>query len=78
MTMTWPTVTEYLCHKWPRIYSVCCNRNPVLSSFMTYNRVCSRSYFAYADLSLQVPQYFVLSTIKPQIGIEIHLVLNVD
>jgi len=35
------TVTEYLCHKWPRIRSVC--RNPVISSFMTYHRVCNKS-----------------------------------
>ena len=26
-TMTWLTVTEYLCHKWPRICSVCRNHN---------------------------------------------------
>ena len=31
--MTWSSVTEYLCRKWPRICSVC-NDNPVLSSFM--------------------------------------------
>ena len=30
------TITEYLCHKWPRICSVCRNDNPLLSSFMTY------------------------------------------
>jgi len=42
--MTWLTVTEYLCHKWPRIYSVCRNNNPVLSSFMTYHRVCDKIY----------------------------------
>ena len=24
-TMTWLTVMEYLCHKWPRIYSTCPN-----------------------------------------------------
>jgi len=34
-TMTWFTVTEYLCQKWPRKCSVCRNHNPVLSSFMT-------------------------------------------
>jgi hypothetical protein len=41
--MTWLTVTEYLCHKWPRICSVCRNHNPVLSSFMTYQQVCNKS-----------------------------------
>jgi hypothetical protein len=35
-TMTWWTVTEYLC-------SVCRNHNPVTSPFMTYHRVCSKS-----------------------------------
>jgi hypothetical protein len=34
-TMTWLTVMEYLCHKWPRICSTS------LSSFMAYHRVCS-------------------------------------
>jgi hypothetical protein len=33
-----------LCHKWPRICSVCRNRNQVLSPFMTYHRVCNKSY----------------------------------
>ena len=37
-TMTWSTITEYLCHKWPRICSVCCNYNPVLYSFMINHR----------------------------------------
>ena len=39
--MIWLTVTEYLCHKWPRIRSVCLNHNPVLSSFMTYQWACN-------------------------------------
>ena len=34
-------VTEYLCHKWPHICYVCRNHNPILSSFMTYHRVCN-------------------------------------
>jgi hypothetical protein len=38
-----PPVTEYLCHKWPWICSICRNHNPVLSSFMTYHRVCNKS-----------------------------------
>jgi len=33
-------VMEYLCHKWPRICSTCRKHFPVLSSFMTYHRVC--------------------------------------
>jgi hypothetical protein len=37
--MTWLTVMEYLCHKWPRICSTCRKHFPVLSSFTTYYRV---------------------------------------
>ena len=40
--MTWLTVMEYLCHKWPRIYSTCRKHFPFLSSFMTYHRVCNK------------------------------------
>jgi len=36
--MSWLTVMEYLCHKWPRICSICRKHFPVLSSFMTYHR----------------------------------------
>ena len=32
------TVTEYLCHKWPRICFNCRRHFPVLFSFMTYHR----------------------------------------
>ena len=42
-TITLLTVTENLCHKWPCICSICCNHNPVLSSFMTYHWVCNKS-----------------------------------
>jgi hypothetical protein len=31
---------KYLCHKWPWICSTCRKHFPVLSSFMTYYRVC--------------------------------------
>jgi hypothetical protein len=31
-SMTCPTATEYLRHKWPRVCSVCRNHNPVFSS----------------------------------------------
>ena len=37
--MTWLTVVEYLCHKWPRICSTCRKHFPVHSSFVTYHRV---------------------------------------
>ena len=33
----WLTVMEYLCHKWPRICSICRKHFQVLSSFMTYH-----------------------------------------
>jgi hypothetical protein len=36
----WLAVVEYLCHKWPRMCSTCRKHSPVLSSFMTYHRVC--------------------------------------
>jgi hypothetical protein len=34
-TMTWLTVMEYLCYKWPRICSTCHKHFPILSSLMT-------------------------------------------
>ena len=40
--MAWLTVTEYMCHKWPRICSTCRKHFPVLSSFMTYNGFVTR------------------------------------
>ena len=40
-TMTWLTVMVYMCHKSPRICSTCREHFPVLSSFMTYHRVCN-------------------------------------
>ena len=41
--MTFLTITEYLCHKLPRIWSVCRNHNPVLFLFITYHWICSKS-----------------------------------
>jgi hypothetical protein len=41
MILPWLTVTEYMCHRWPRISSVCHNHNMVLSSFMANYRVCN-------------------------------------
>jgi hypothetical protein len=33
-TMSWLTVTEWIsAHKCPRIYSVCCNHNPLIHGF---------------------------------------------
>ena len=41
--MTWITVTEYLCHKWPQICSTCRKQFHVLSLIITYHRVCNWS-----------------------------------
>ena len=41
--MTWLTVTENMCHKWQRICSTWRKYFPVISSFMTYHRVFSKS-----------------------------------
>ena len=41
VTMTWLTIFEYMCLKWPRICSMCRKHFPVLSSFMIYYRVCN-------------------------------------
>ena len=35
------TSSCYLCHKWPLICSTCRKHFPVLSSFMTYHRLCN-------------------------------------
>ena len=40
-TMTWLTTMEYLCHKRPRMCTTCRKHFPVLSSLMTYHRVCN-------------------------------------
>jgi hypothetical protein len=37
------TVAEYLCHKWPRMCSVCRNHKEILSSFIPYYRVSDKS-----------------------------------
>jgi hypothetical protein len=42
-TLTWLTVVKYVCHKWPHICSVCRSNKSILSSFMTYHRVCYKS-----------------------------------
>jgi hypothetical protein len=41
MTMTWLTVTEYLCHKWPSISFTCRKHSP--TSFVIHHRVCNYS-----------------------------------
>jgi hypothetical protein len=41
MTMTWLTVTEYLCHKWPSISFTCRKHSP--SSFLIHHKVFNYS-----------------------------------
>ena len=53
--MTWLIVIEYQCHKWPRICSVCRHRNPVLSSFMTYLRMCNKSNTTVPRMDQELP-----------------------
>ena len=36
-------IGTYDCHKLPRIYSVCCMYNQILSSFKTYHWICNKS-----------------------------------
>ena len=40
-TMTWLSIMEYLCHKWPRTCSTCRKHSPVLFSLMNHHRVCN-------------------------------------
>jgi hypothetical protein len=40
-TMTWLAVMEYLCQKWPRIFSTCRKHFLFISSFMAYHRACN-------------------------------------
>ena len=39
--MTWRIAMEYLWRKWPRICPTCREHFPILSSFMTYHRICN-------------------------------------
>ena len=55
--ITWLTITEYLCHKWPRICSICCHHNPVLSSFMTYHRVCNTTGVTCGARQFSLPEH---------------------
>ena len=61
-TMTWLTATGYLCHKLPRICSVCRNYNLVLSSFMTYHRLCNKSHTTDAACGIGIVYLSVRNT----------------
>ena len=52
-SFTWLTVTEYLCHKRPRICFLCGNHNTVLSSFVTFQRVCNKSKTTVATCGVE-------------------------
>ena len=41
--LLWLTLTEHLCHKWPRLCSTCRKNFQILSLFKTYHRVCNYS-----------------------------------
>ena len=41
--MTWLTVTEYICHRWPWLWSNCRKNFMALSLYMTYHRICNWS-----------------------------------
>ena len=41
LDLTWLTIIEYPCHKWPRLCFNCRMQFPVLYSFMTYHWVCN-------------------------------------
>ena len=64
--ITWLTVVDYLCHKWPWICSTYRKHFPVLSSFLMYHRVCTYinttgaiSGTAYPSGASDLPQFLV-------------------
>jgi len=73
-TMTWLTVMEYLCHKWPRICSTCPKHFPVLSSFMT--RLTRRVPFVEQEL-LILPEHLSSPPVFSGVPITRSLVLCV-
>jgi hypothetical protein len=48
-------VTEYLCHKWPQICSVCRNHNSILYQLMTYNRFITRATWRISPVEQKLP-----------------------
>jgi hypothetical protein len=59
------SVTECLCHKWPRICSVCRNHNPVLSSYMTYHQGSNKSNMIGVDIHWLVRYVMVTDHLVP-------------
>ena len=59
--------TEYLCHKWPWICSVCHNHNPVLSwLLMTYHRV---NFVLLMEQELHIPFHMSSPPVFSGIGV---------
>ena len=66
-TMNWLTITEYLNHKWPTIYSGCCNHNSVLIHGLSSSlqqekpdRATSEAETAYPSRALEFkPRFYV-------------------
>jgi hypothetical protein len=63
--MTWLTVMEYMCHKWPRICSVFRNHKPILSSSMTYHIVWNKSNTKDPTSGSGPPCYYGAPKITP-------------
>jgi hypothetical protein len=73
-TIIWLTVMEYLCHKRPRICSTCRKHFQVLSSFMTYHRVCN--YINTTGVTT-LPKHLSSSTVFSGVRVTRSLVLCV-
>jgi hypothetical protein len=79
-TMTWLTVMEYLCHKWPRICSTCRKHVRVLSSFMTCHSFVTRLTWRVPLLEqelLILPEYLSSPPIFSGVRVSRSLVLCV-
>ena len=50
MMAVWLTVTEWLCYILSVIWTVCCNHNPSLPLFMTYQLICDNSNTTFANI----------------------------
>ena len=63
-TITWLTVTEYLCHKWLRVCFLSRNHNPVLLPFMTYHLISNKSNKSVERELPTLPELMSLSYFK--------------
>jgi hypothetical protein len=68
--------TEYICNKWPHVCSVGHNDNPVLSSFMTYHRICGAEMsFPFGAMCLHSWRT-ITGSMEPLYKINNHLIKN--